>query len=307
MNILNQSNFTILLVDDRMENLVSLKEMLTRENRDFLTATSGNQALKLVLKNENIGLIMLDVQMPEMDGFEVARILKSNARTKEIPIIFVTAINNNASYVLQGFEEGAVDYIQKPLDINVTKAKVNVFEQLFNYQQSLKASKLEVEKINKQLERFVDMVSHDLKSPLASIITMLSIIKRQPEVIEQPDVQENIDLVYIASTQLSEMINSILEYSKQSYAQQAMEEVDTGVLVSQVSMLLFPPPHIKVVPRANMPVLYTRKQKLQQVFQNLLSNSIKYLDKEQGLIEVAAEDKGRYCLFSVNDNGPVII
>ena len=119
-------------------------------------------------------LVFLDVQMPEMDGFEVARILKSSSKTKNISIIFVTAISKDEHYVLKGFEEGAVDYLQKPLDISVTQAKVNVFEQLYFYQHDLKATAKELERINKQLERFVYIVSHDLKSPLASIITILS-------------------------------------------------------------------------------------------------------------------------------------
>src|SRR5947208_61901 len=125
--------FTILLVDDREENLISLEDLLEADNRKFIKAKSGNAALKAVLKNDNIGLIMLDVQMPDMDGFEVAKLLKANPKTKDISIIFVTAISKDERYVLQGFEEGAVDYLYKPLDIQVTLAKVNVFEKLYFY------------------------------------------------------------------------------------------------------------------------------------------------------------------------------
>lgn len=299
-----QKEFTILLVDDRPENLISLQEVLTQEGRKFITASSGNEALKLVLKNTDIGLIMLDVQMPGMDGFEVARILKSNSKTKDIAIIFVTAINKGEEFVMQGFEEGAVDYLQKPLDIFVTKAKVKVFEKLYFYQQQLKHSNLELERINKQLERFVFIVSHDLKSPLASIITMLSIIKKHPAILEEAVVQEHIDLVHMASTHLSEMIGSILEYSRQSLSQQTIEEVDTRLLVSQIAFLLFPPKNIQIIADDNLPIIQTRKLKLQQVFQNLLSNAIKYMDKEEGLIRISSIDKGDHFLFSVNDNGP---
>jgi signal transduction histidine kinase len=280
--------------------------MLAAEGRFFLTATSGNEALKLVLKNENIGLILLDVQMPGMDGFEVARILKSNPRTREIAIIFVTAISKTEQNILQGFGEGAVDYLQKPLDINVTLAKVRVFEKLYFYQQELKFAYSDLQIINKQLERFVYMVSHDLKSPLASIITMLSILRKHPQVVNDNYLQENMDMVYIASTHLSEMIGSILEYSRQSLSQQEIEEVDTGLLVSEISFMLMPPPNIKIVVSDKLPVLFTRKLKLQQVFQNLLSNAIKYMDKPEGLIEVKAENKDKFYLFSVKDNGPGI-
>ncbi len=174
---IDNKTFTILLVDDREENLISLEDILEAENRVFLKATSGNEALRLALKNEQIGLIMLDVQMPEMDGFEVARLLKSNTKTRDISIIFVTAISKEEQYVLQGFGEGAVDYLQKPLDINVTKAKVNVFERLYFFQDELKRSLEEKDKVNKQLERFMYVVAHDLKSPLNGVNGLLTMLK----------------------------------------------------------------------------------------------------------------------------------
>jgi two-component system, sensor histidine kinase and response regulator len=298
--------FTILLVDDRPENLVLLQEVLEKENRKFITASSGNQALKAVLKNNDIGLIMLDVQMPEMDGFEVARILQSNSKTKDISIIFVTAINKDEQYVLQGFNEGAVDYLQKPLDVNVTRAKVNVFERLYFSQKDLKQSLSDLEKVNKQLDRFVSIVSHDLKSPLSSIVTILSILRGNELVQNNEDVQEKLDMVYMGANHLAEMINSILEYSKQSFNEQKIEEVDTYELVNQVVFLLFPPKHIKIKIANDLPVLQTRKLKLQQVFQNLVSNAIKYIDKAEGLIEIGAKEKGDFYEFFVRDNGPGI-
>lgn len=306
MKVNDLREFTVLLVDDRPENNILLEEILEKENRKFLTASSGNEALKMALKNPQVGLIMLDVQMPEMDGFEVARILQSNPKTKDIAIIFVTAINKEEQYVMQGFGEGAVDYLQKPLDINVTRAKVNVFEKLYFYQQDLKNSLSELEKVNKQLERFVYMVSHDLKSPLASIITILSSLRGNSVIESNPNIQERIDLVYMASEHLSEMITSILEYSKKSLAEQTIEEVDTNELVNQIAFLLFPPKNITIKVSDRMPVIQTRKLKLQQVFQNLISNAIKYNDKPNGLIEVDVIEKADCYNFFVRDNGPGI-
>ncbi|HEX8459859.1 MAG TPA: hybrid sensor histidine kinase/response regulator [Segetibacter sp.] len=306
MDTSSTKEFTILLVDDRPENNILLEETLQKENRKFLVATSGNEALRLCLKNKDIGLIMLDVQMPEMDGFEVARFLKSNNKTKDIAIIFVTAINKEEQYVLQGFEEGAVDYLQKPLDINVTRAKVNVFEKLYLYQSQLKYAVDQLEVVNKQLERFVYMVSHDLKSPLASIVTILSTLHTDELIKSNADVTDKIDMVTIASIHLSEMINSILEYSKLSFEQQTIEEVNTYELVSQIVFLLFPPKNIKIVISESLPTINTRKLKLQQVFQNLVSNAIKYNDKPQGLIEIDVREEEKFYRFSVKDNGPGI-
>jgi adenylate cyclase len=118
--------YNILLVDDRPENVFSLENMLADEDRVFFKAFSGNDALKIAYK-ENLSLILLDVQMPEMDGFETAELLKANNRTKNIPIIFVTAINKETKYILRGLDEGgAIDYLFKPLDTQVTRAKVAV-------------------------------------------------------------------------------------------------------------------------------------------------------------------------------------
>ena len=307
MNTPDQPNeFTILLVDDRPENLISLEEMLAQEGRTFIKASSGNEALRQVLKNDRIGLIMLDVQMPDMDGFEVAQLLKSNPKTRDISIIFVTALSKEDQYVLKGFQEGAVDYLQKPLNINVTKAKVNVFEKIYFYQQNLKNTVTELDRINKQLERFVYTVSHDLKSPLTGMIAILSLLEMRQEEGEfvQEEAIEYMGLAKSAAYYMSNMIDDLLAYSQKSVDQQTIERVDTRELTHQIIRLLFPPPHIQIQINESMPTLQTRRLKLQQVFQNLISNAVKYSDKTNGFIEIGCEDKGELVEFFVKDNGP---
>src|SRR4051812_3038197 len=302
----HQDPFIILIADDKIENIISLEEILAAENRIFLRATSGNEALKQAIKNENIGLIMLDIQMPGMDGFEVAKLLKTNSSTKNISIIFVTASNNEDEHILKGFEHGAVDYLQKPLNENVTKAKVNVFERLYFYQQGLKKALSDLEAINKQLERFVYVVSHDIKSPLSSIIIVLSVLEKNELVINNPYLQSRIEMLTQSSSHLSGMINSILEYSRKSLSQQTIEEVDVNELVEQIAYLLFPPENITINISHDLPKIKTQRIKLQQVFQNLLSNAIKYNDKSDGIIDINVQDKGDRYEFSVKDNGPGI-
>jgi two-component system sensor histidine kinase/response regulator len=304
----NSPDITIMLVDDREENLLVLEEMLANDQRTFIKATSGNEALRYALKHDRIGLVMLDVQMPEMDGFEVARILKSNPKTKDISIIFVTAISKDEQYIMKGFGEGAVDYLQKPLDVNVTKAKVNVFEQLYHYQQELKQTAIQLEKINKQLEKFVYIVAHDLKSPLVGMIAALSLLemKNEDDVVPRDEIQEYVGHAKSAAFHLSEMINSLLEYSRKNVAQQTVEDVDVQELVEQIALLIFPPKHISIEIKGPLPVLRTPKIKLHQIFQNLLSNAIKYNDKPEGIIEIGCLDRGRSVEFYVKDNGPGI-
>ena len=300
--------FTILLVDDRPENLISLEVMLAQEGRIFLKANSGNEALRLALRNDQIGLVMLDVQMPGMDGFEVARLLKSNPRTNDISIIFVTALSTDNQYVLKGFEEGAVDYLQKPLTVNVTKAKVNVFEKLYFYQQTLKNSVTELEKINNQLERFMYIVAHDLKSPLTGIIASLSLLDMRIEegYFQKEEVVEYTGLAKSAAYYMSGMISDLLDYSRKNIDQHPLEPVDSRELVAQITHLLFPPRHIDICIHEPMPVVLTRRLKLQQVFQNLISNAVKYNDKTKGYIEIGSADNGQFVQFFVKDNGPGI-
>ncbi|NSL87533.1 sensor histidine kinase [Chitinophaga solisilvae] len=301
-----QNMFSILLVDDKAENLVSLEHMLEADNRVFFRAGSGNEALKIALKNSDIGLVMLDVQMPDMDGYEVARLLQSNPKTKHISIIFVTAINKDEQNVLRGFEEGAVDYLPKPLDVNVTRAKVNVFEKLYFYQQNLRQAMADKEKVNKQLERFMYVVAHDLKSPLSGAISLLTLINEDERIQQAPDLKEYMGIVLGATNHLTEMITSMLDYTRQSDISHTIEPVDVQTLITELSRLLFPPAHIRITTEGVLPVLQTTRLKLQQVFQNLISNAIKYNDKKEGSIIIGGTDKGEFYEFYVKDNGPGI-
>ncbi|HEY1025189.1 MAG TPA: PAS domain S-box protein, partial [Sphingobacteriaceae bacterium] len=142
----------ILIVDDKEKNIFALEQMLARPDRNFIRATNGKEALKYVL-NEEVCLIILDVQMPGMDGFEVAQILKSNKRTKDIPIIFASAEKKDREFMMKGFEEGAIDYLYKPLDREVTEAKVSVLLKLH-------LQKRELEVKNSALEKFALLINN---------------------------------------------------------------------------------------------------------------------------------------------------
>lgn len=119
----------ILIVDDKPANIFALEHLLADKDRLFLNATNGKDALTISL-NKDVDLIILDVQMPDMDGFEVAQILKSNKKTKDIPIIFVTAENKERKFIMKGYDEGAIDYLFKPLDPEIVRAKVTVLLKL---------------------------------------------------------------------------------------------------------------------------------------------------------------------------------
>ncbi|OGU35259.1 MAG: hypothetical protein A2068_12760 [Ignavibacteria bacterium GWB2_35_6b] len=142
----------ILIVDDNSANILVLEQILKKVNRNILTASSGNKALKLIL-DKHIDLIILDVNMPGMDGFEVAQIIKSNRRTKDIPIIFASAEKKEHKFAMKGYEEGAIDYLYKPLNPDITRAKVSVLLQL-----QIQRSEL-IEK-NETLEKYALLINN---------------------------------------------------------------------------------------------------------------------------------------------------
>lgn len=145
---------TILLVDDRPENLIALEAILEGPDRRLLKASNGNEALTMALKND-LSLILLDVQMPDMDGFEVAELLRRNARTKQVPLIFCTAISKEKKYISRGFDAGAADYLFKPIDPDLLTAKVRVFLDLDLQRRKLQNTLTQLHRLQQENERLL--------------------------------------------------------------------------------------------------------------------------------------------------------
>ncbi len=139
----------IMVVDDRAENIMAIEAVLERPGLEIIKASSGNEALRLLLKHDVV-LVLLDVQMPGMDGFEVAELMRRNRKTQTLPIIFVTAIHTDASYAFRGYQSGAVDYINKPFDPVVLESKVNVFLDLARQRQELQIQLQEIRALQAQ-------------------------------------------------------------------------------------------------------------------------------------------------------------
>jgi PAS domain S-box-containing protein len=152
-----QVQHQILIVDDKVNNIYALEQILMRPGRNLISVTSGNEALKIALQQE-IDLVLLDVQMPGMDGFEVAQLLKSNKKTRETPIIFVSAELKDHKFVMKGFEEGAIDYLYKPLNAEITEAKVAVLLQLQRQRKELIEKNLALEKYALLINNSADLI-----------------------------------------------------------------------------------------------------------------------------------------------------
>ena len=169
-----------LLVDDLYENLLALSALLQSDDVEILTAQSAREALELLLVHE-FALALLDVQMPDMDGFELAELMRGSERTRHVPIIFVTAGAREPQRVFKGYESGAVDFIYKPIEPHILKNKADVFFQLHRQRQQLAQELQERTETLRLNEMFSALLAHDLRSPLSAILASAQLLKRRTE------------------------------------------------------------------------------------------------------------------------------
>src|ERR1700710_2438420 len=173
-----------LLVDDLEENLLSLEALLRRDGLVLLKARSGDEALELLLQND-VALALVDVQMPGLNGFELAELMRGNERTRLIPIIFVTAGSADGPRRFRGYEAGAVDFIQKPIEPDILRSKADVFFQLYRQRQriatqrdELRAHTEALKEADRRKDEFLATLAHELRNPLAPLRNSLEVMKR---------------------------------------------------------------------------------------------------------------------------------
>jgi signal transduction histidine kinase len=167
----------ILLVDDVGQNLIALDALLRREDVLPLHASNGAAALELLLEHD-IALALIDVQMPEMDGFELAEFMRGSPRTRHVPIIFLTATDRDAKRVFKGYEAGAVDFLYKPFDPHILASKAEVFIQLHQQKRQLAAQVEAMKQLVRTNDMFVAVLGHDLRNPLSAVLMNAEILQR---------------------------------------------------------------------------------------------------------------------------------
>jgi len=301
----------LLIVDDREENIFSLKNMLEGESRTFFTALSGNDALKIAFKEE-LSLILMDVQMPEMDGFETVEILKSNPRTSKIPVIFVTAINKDTKYVIKGLEDGAIDYLFKPLDIEITRAKVATILLLISQQKELEAKNSELNRLNEEKNYLLGMAAHDLRNPLGNILILSDFIIDESADILSDTQRGFINMIKQSSTYMMGLINNILDVSKIESGKLEIKAKPVD-LVSIIDNNLMLNIHLAEKKKIRLDkelcsdnlMIRADPQYIEQVLNNLISNAVKFSLSDTKII-VRLETNEDCATISVIDQGPGI-
>jgi len=288
----------LLLVDDVDDNLVALEALLRRDGLEIFTAASGAGALELLLLHD-ISLALVDVQMPDMDGFELAELMRGTDRTRLVPIIFVTAGTGDPKRVFKGYESGAVDFLFKPIEPHVLKSKVDVFVELALRRQDL-ASALRLN------EMFIAVVGHDLRNPLGTLCAGVDLL--QAELVE-PEQRTTLARMASAADRMIEMIEQLLDLTQARLGKRAgfsliRKRVAVGEIVLRViEELRMSNPGREIALDAAGPCTATGDpERLLQLFSNVIGNAVVHgapggmvlatVATTSGEVEVQVRNKG---------------
>jgi light-regulated signal transduction histidine kinase (bacteriophytochrome) len=325
----------ILLVDDREDNLLSIETILEPAGYTFVKALSGREALKVLLNEFDFALILMDVKMPNLNGFETASLIYQRERLRHIPIIFITANNYGDEQVFKGYMTGAVDYIYKPINPDLLRAKVGVFIDLYKKNHRLLAQEQKLVAINKNLEleiherkvseekvkelnhkllenierlesanrdldRFAFMASHDLQEPLRKMLMFSDRLAHKYKNILDDEGKMFISRIQHAGERMQALIKDILLFSKTSIEKPVFVETNLNEILGEVlsemeNVIKEKNAIINAEPLSN---LYVNPVLMRPLFHNLISNAIKYSKKDvQPLVKIYSE-------FSAGQNGP---
>jgi signal transduction histidine kinase len=327
-----ESNMTddqapILIVDDTRDNLLLFTSMLKTLGQPIVAAASGPEALAACRENE-FAVVLLDVQMPGMDGFEVASRIRQSDSGKLTPIIFVTALHTDETKVQKGYSLGAVDYLFKPVVLSVLRAKVAAFIDLFLQQKMLRQAltraqkaehKLsqqaaELRRSNAELEQFAYVASHDLKEPLRMVTSYVQLLARRYNGKLDAAADEFIAFAAEGAERMRALIDDLLKYSRVGTRGAPFVPTDCNAVldVVQSNLQVAIQESGAAVEVDRLPTVIADRRQLEQVFQNLIANAVKFRSATTPQVRVSAQRyddespdgvRSRGWMFSVSDNG----
>jgi signal transduction histidine kinase len=318
-------DINILVVDDREDNLFSIEAILEKDNYTIHKANSGRAALKILLQQHDFSLILMDVQMPELNGFETAAIIYERDKLKNIPIIFITAHDYDDDYIFKGYKTGGVDYISKPINPQLLRVKVGVFVELYRKNRQLvqhekkliaanKSLQREIEErraseekvrllnaqlvennahlkaVNEELDRFAYVASHDLQEPLRKIMVFSDKILMKDN--NDKETEKYFKKIITSSERMQMLINDLLSFSRHSASPADFKETDLNVLAKEaISELEIEIENTNAqIYVSELPVLHVIPSLMRQLFYNLLSNAIKFRKKSTDpIVHINAE------------------
>ena len=330
----------ILLVDDNENNLLSMEVALEKQNYNFFRANSGREALRVLLHEEDFTLILLDVKMPIMDGYETAELIYQRDKLKQIPIIFITAHDYEEAAMFKGYKAGAVDFIRKPFNPEILRSKVAVFAELYRKNRLLRKQEeklqlinadlmqlnqdleqrvlertLALESMNQELQalnlskdKFLSVMSHDLRNPLTALLASSGKLSEEPENLSPGQVKQLAQIIHRTSNKLLNQLNEVIDWAKKQSQktsfypekvqlaagiEEALELLKGNALQKKIRLQNHIPVDIEVMADALM---------LRSIVQNLVTNAIKYTP-EGGSVAVNAKRDGQMACIFVEDSG----
>ena len=276
-------NPTILVVDDTEDNLDLLEFALKRKPVRMLRASSGKECLQLAAQHHP-DVILLDIQMPEMDGFETLKHLRASRKCADIPVIFLTAKRKDASSIEEGLSLGAEEYLTKPIDID---------ELLVRTRSLVRLKKMEVE-LERTKADFMAMLIHDMRSPIGGVSSILELLE-EPLLRGEPVQEVHRELLTSAeeaTRRLLHLINDMLDLSKFEAGKMNLtrEQIHIGKIADRIMKQMLPQfkqkgIHIKLIPEENLPLISADANKISQVFTNILSNALKFTPSD-GTVQI---------------------
>ena len=317
----------VLIVDDRPDNLLVLEAILEPLPCELVRAGSGHEALRRLLHDE-VAVILLDVQMPGLDGYETAKAVKGRERTRSVPIIFLTAIDRELDHKLRGYGTGAVDFLAKPIEPEMLLAKVSVFLDLHEQralvqdqaaelayrlqerdaaQAALSRLTAELQRSNAELERFAVAVSHDLREPLQVGAGLLDLLADRYGAALGPEGLEVLDDAREGLRQLGGLVSDVLSRTRTSASRAEHREVDLDEALAEAKVqlaaeLAAADPSLSADP---LPVVPGDHWSLQQVFVHVLQSALRRSDGAP-TIHVGVTKRDRSWVISTTDDGQAI-
>ncbi len=305
---INRSDYKILIVDDVVSNVLLLKILLTNEQFQVCTANNGTTCIE-VAKTEHPDLILLDVMMPDINGFDTAVVLKKDATTRDIPIIFLTALNTPQDLV-RGFQVGANDFLTKPF--NKEELVMRVMQQI-----SLVAAKRIIEKQNSELratlnnrDKMYSVIAHDLRSPMASIRMVLNLVvaSASPETVGE-ELYTLLDQANRESEEVHDLLDNLLKWTKSQTGRLTVvkQELNLNDIIPGVVEIFDIIAQTKRIKLDYQPLdgdvkVIADNDMLKTIVRNFLSNAIKF-SPEDSTIEIILKEEGDFAKVSVRDHG----
>jgi signal transduction histidine kinase len=336
-----ESKIKLLLVDDNENNLLSMEVVLEKGNYTFYRATSGREALRILLKEDDFSLILLDVKMPIMDGYETAALIYERDKLRQIPIIFITAHDYEEAAIFKGYEAGAVDFIRKPFNPEMLRSKVAVFTELYRKNQLLQRQEeklqlinqdllqlnqgleqrvlertIELESLNQELQelnlskdKFLSVISHDLRTPLTSLLASSENLFRDAKKLKTEQIELFAGIINRTSHKILNQLNELVDWAKEQREKTNFNPNDLNLRqsVNESLELLRESARLKEISLENEVDgdLYIQADVLmfRSILQNLVTNAIKYTPAggkpvavtavtANGMVEVCIRDQG---------------